>query len=144
MATSIHDFFFMLGSGVNTHAVSHKGSNLPAVHGRLEAGPFLWTRVQPAVQRQDRFLTGVQPAVQSDDDDDKAINKSYRVTVLKPKQGHQQIVPGLCFKSNTRPSTNRSRGEVVQRDEGTACRAMGHQQIVPVLCFQNLNKAIDK
>ena len=30
-------FLFMLGSGVNTHAVSHKGSNLPAVHGRLEA-----------------------------------------------------------------------------------------------------------
>ena len=68
VVTSIPYCLFMVGSRVNTH-VSHKGYNLPSVHDRLGAGSLLWARAQPAVQRQNLFLTRAQPVVQRQDDD---------------------------------------------------------------------------
>ena len=60
---STQPVFFFSPWHKRQHAASHKssirrGSSLPC-RGRI----IFWTRVQPAVQKQDRFLTRVQPAV---------------------------------------------------------------------------------
>ena len=72
--------------------------------------------------QKDRNSQTLEDNVDEQSKDKVAANSKDKVDAKPKKQGHQQLVPGFCFKAKTRPSTNRTGFYVLKAKQG-------HQQI---------------